>query len=217
MALTAQFVEGPLSADQLNTSSIPVVSSTADIIAPFEGQWVFNTTDNMLYRYSGIAWVGALATGPGTDTDATLHEARYEQRASGQSVATSNDTKMKFEAIGNACDDVTASGTNNTDFLLNRGGLWRISCGVRYLTNAGGGERHIFLQSGTVFLTAARFVMQSIVNVGSAPVSVACSTEIRFPPGTTIICGLWQNSGGSITVDTGFGSINHIALTWLRP
>lgn len=37
--------------------SIPVVSSTANIVAPYTGQLVFQTSDSMLYRYSGSAWV----------------------------------------------------------------------------------------------------------------------------------------------------------------
>lgn len=57
MALTQQFTSGEtLTAAKLNASSIPVVSSTADITSPFTGQIVFNTTDNALYRYTGSAW-----------------------------------------------------------------------------------------------------------------------------------------------------------------
>jgi hypothetical protein len=57
MAITAQFAAGAdLTAAMLKASSIPVVSSTADITSPFTGQMVFNTTDNQLYRYTGSAW-----------------------------------------------------------------------------------------------------------------------------------------------------------------
>lgn len=211
MTLTAQFANGPLDADQLNTSSIPVVDFTSDIIAPFQGQIVFNTTDDMLYKYESGAWIAFCATGT------TLHEARYEQRASGQSVTTSTDTKMKFEATNTSCADVTASGTNNTDFLLNRGGLWRVSAGSRYLGNAGSGERHIYIQTGTTFVVGNRIAELALPNVGSAPSAVMCSTEVRLFANTSICVGLWQNAGGSTTLDTGFGGINHIALAWLRP
>lgn len=211
MTLTIQFANGPLSADQLNTSSIPVVDATSDIIAPFQGQVIFNNTDDMLYKYESGAWIAFCATGT------TLHEARYEQRASGQSVTTSTDTKQKFEAVNTSCPDVTASGTNNTDFLLNRGGLWRVSVGARFLGNAGGGERHIWIMTGTTFVVTNRIAEIALPNVGSAPAAVMASTEVRLFANTSVCCGLWQNSGGSIVMDTGFGGINHIAICWLRP
>jgi hypothetical protein len=215
LTLTAQFAPGPLSADELNTSSIPVVTTTADIIAPFLNQLIINSTDNMLYRYNGTAWVACVALG-GT-TSAQLHEIRYEQKTSGQSVPTSTDTKMKFETVWNSCDDVVVSGTNNTDFLLTRAGLYVVSVGARYLGNAGSGERHLHLQFGTTFAVANRVVFDSDVNVGSAPVSVSAATVERFAANTSVFVGLWQNAGTAITLDTGFGGSNHIGLAWLRP
>jgi hypothetical protein len=215
VTVTAQFVPGPLSAAALNVSSIPVVTALSDIIAPFNGQIVFLTTDNMLYRYDSTVWVAFLATGGGTAS--TLHEARYEQRASGQPVTSSTDTKMKAEALVTTCNDVTASGTNNTDFLLNRGGVWRVAACARFLGNAGSGERHVYGQTGTTFVVTNRFGADTKVNVGSAPVTVGFSTEIRVAAGTSLCIGLWHNAGSSITLDTGFGGTQHIALTWLRP
>lgn len=214
MALTAQFTPGPLSADQLNTSSVPVVTSTADIIAPFLGQVIFNSTDNMLYLYNGTAWVASTAFG-GT-TAAQLHEIRYEQKTSGQTIATSTDVKMKFETVWNSSNDVTVSGTNNTDFLLTRAGLYVVSLGARFLGNAGGGERHLYLQFGTSFAVANRIVWDANGNVGSAPVTLACTTVSRFAANTSVFAGLWQNSTATLTLDTGFGGINHIGLAWLR-
>lgn len=215
MAVTAQFVPGPVSAAQLNVSSLPVVSATSDIVAPFGGQVVFNTTDNMLYRYDGSSWISFLATGGATA--ATQHESRYEQRTSGQTVNTSTDTKMKFENVVYSCNDITASGTNNTDFLVNRGGVLRISAGARYLGNAGSGERHLYLQTGTTFVVANRVGGDSKANVGSAPVTLTCSTETRLAAGTSICVGLWHNAGSNTTLDTGFGGTMHLALTWVRP
>lgn len=215
MTLTAQFAPGPLSADELSNSSIPVVTATSDIITPFLNQLIINSTDNMLYRWTGTAWVAVAAMG-GT-TSAQLHEIRYEQKTSGQSIATSTDTKMKFETVWNSCDDVVVTGTNNTDFLLTRSGLYVVSVGARYLGNAGGGERHIHLQFGTTFAVANRVVFDADANVGSAPVSVTAATVERFAANTSVFVGLWQNAGSAITLDTGFGGSNHIGLAWLRP
>jgi hypothetical protein len=216
VALTQQFVNGPVDADDLNSSSIPVVTATTDIISPFGGQLIFNTTDNLVYRYdSGTSsWVGVTATGGATTTQ--THEARYEQKGSAQSISSSTDTKMKFETAWTTCDDIVASGTNNTDFLLTRAGEYVISFGVRYLGNSGGGERHIFLQFGTTFVTANRLAQESNSNVGSAPVTLAAATVTRIAANTSVFVGLFQNAGTSTTLDVGFGAINHIGIVWLR-
>jgi hypothetical protein len=217
MVLTKQVVNGPIDEDDLNTSSIPIVTATSDIIAPFAGQLIFNLTDMMVYRYDGgsSSWLAIL--GGGGTTSAQQHEIRYEQKTAAQSVPTSTDTKMKFETIWNSCDDVIASGTNNTDFLLTRQGLYVVSCGSRFLGNAGGGERHIWVQFGTTFAAANRIGFQSQGSVAAAPVSVATAFVSRFAANTSICVGLWQNSGVSLTLDTGFGGSMHIAAAWLRP
>jgi hypothetical protein len=215
MVLLAQFAPGPLTADELNVSSIPVVDAVSDIISPFDTQLIINRSDRLIYRYDVSAWVGALALGG--STTAQLHEIRYEQKTAAQTVATATDTKMKFETIWNSCDDVVVSGTNNTDFLLTRAGLYVVSFGTRFLGNAGGGERHAFLQFGTSFAPANRIAQDSDANVGSAPVTVGTATVSRFAANTSVFVGLFQNAGTSITLDTGFGGINHLGIAWLRP
>jgi hypothetical protein len=148
-------------------------------------------------------------------TAATLHESRYEQRTL-QTLTTSTDTKLKFDSINTSCSDITASGTGNTDFNLIRGGLWVITAAVRYVAGTSG-ERHIFIQTGTVFNAANRFASQTAVNVGTAPVTVTCSAAIRFAANTSICVGGWQNNGGNLNTDVGFGGTAHLSMSWLRP
>jgi hypothetical protein len=195
-------------------TSIPVVSSTASIASPFTGEVIFNTTDNMLYRYDGAAWVAFLATGGGTA--ATTHEARYNQTA-GQTFTTGVDTKAQFNSAVTTCNDVTVSGTGNTDFNLVRAGLWFITTAMRYLGVAGGGERHIFPQTGSSFNTANRLSSTAIPNVSTLPVTVSTASLFRVTANTVVIVGCWQNSGGNVVSDVGFGGTNHISLVWLRP
>jgi hypothetical protein len=215
MVVTNQWPSGTdATAGLLNTRSIPVVSATTDITAPFTGQVIFCTTDNMLYRYSGSAWVAFLATG-GPTAATQLHEARYEQRTL-QAIPTTTDTKIKFETPVTTCNDVTASGTGNTDFLLNRAGLWVITASLRF-NAATSGERHIFPQTGTTFAVANRFASQTAVNVGTAPATVATASAIRVTAGTSVCVGAWQNNGSSINTDVGFGGTNHVDFAWLRP
>ena len=112
---------------------------------------------------------------------------------------------------------VTVSGTGNTDFLLNRIGRWRVDLATRFLGNSGGGERHIYMQTGSTFDVTQRKTSQTNVNVGSVATTVACSTTFRIAAATTIIVGLWQNCGGNLGTDVTFGGTNHIALTWEGP
>jgi hypothetical protein len=198
-----------------HTHSYPmVVSSTASVTTPYTGQVIFNTTDNMLYRYDGAAWVAFLATGGGTS--ATTHEARYEQTTF-QSIANSTDTKLAFNTAVTTCSDVTASGTGNTDFALGRAGLWRVSAGLRYVTGTSG-ERDLFMATGTTIGTLAnRFVGASDGAVGGAAGTLNVSTDIRVTAGTSVFAGTFQNNGGALATEVGFGHTVHIALTWLRP
>lgn len=95
MALTAVFAAGEtLAAAKLNASSIPVVSSTSDIITPYTGQIVFNTTTSCLHRYTGSAWV---IWDPNT---------QWIQKAANESVTSSttlqNDDHFAFSVAANA-------------------------------------------------------------------------------------------------------------------
>ena len=216
MALTAEVLTGSkFRASTFNSSSIPVVASPSDIAVPFTGQIVHSTSDGLLHRWTGAAWVGIAAVGG--STAATMHEARYHQIASAQSVSTATDTRVKFEQGITTCNDVTASGVGNNAFTLVRDGVWHLTAGIRLLGNAGGGERHLWIETGGGFVTANRIVGTAIANVGSAPVTLCCASTIRVIANTVITIGTFQNSGGPIAVDIGFGGTCHVALTWLRP
>lgn len=219
MALTQQW-QAPFRANigRLNTSSIPVVSSTADIsggIGPFAGQLCFNTTDNMIYRYDGAAWIAIIATGG--STAATMHEARYEQKAA-QSIPNVTDTKLTFPTAVTVSNDITASGVGNTDFAINRAGVWLITASIRFVAGTTG-ERHQFLSTGTVVGTLAnRFVGDSSGNVATAPASLSVASVLRIStPGASVFSGGYQSNGGALNTDVAFGSSNHISFTWLRP
>ena len=163
-----------------------------------------------------------LAAPPGSSvTDALLNAlaplgARYEQRSS-QSVSSVTDTKLKFETAVHTNTDVIASGTGNTDFALQRAGFWLINCGVRYLGNAGGGERHIFPQTGSAFAVANRVAGLTAVNVAALPCTVSTSTVVKIAVVTTVIIGTWQNAGVALSTDVAFGGSNFVNFTWLGP
>lgn len=94
MALTQRWAAGEaLSAEKLNTSSIPIVSSTSDITTPYAGQIIFNTTDNTLFRYTGSAWVLFDANSQ------TLYKTANQSVTSSTTLV--NDTHFAFSLVAN--------------------------------------------------------------------------------------------------------------------
>lgn len=214
MALTQKWVTPVVvTAAKLNTDSIPVVSSPSDIsggFGPYVGQIIFNTTDNMLYRYDGSSWVAFCATGG--NTAATRHEIRYEQKTGqAQSIPNVTDTKVQFPTVVTTSNDVTVSGTGNTDYTVQRAGVWLITASIRFVAGSTG-ERHLFLSAAT-----NRVAGDSSGNVGTAPISLSVATVMRLASGDNVYAGCYQSNGGALSTDVGFGSSNHISLTWLRP
>jgi hypothetical protein len=237
VSYTRQFRRGmdEMTSRRMNTKSVPVVSATTDIptsegLGPFNGQVVFNTADNMLYRYdaAALAWVAVGATGGGflsigSDAPTRSHEARYFATVA-QSIPNITDTKIQFPSVfANAAADITPSGVGNTDFLLNRGGVWAISASLRYVVVATVGtfERHLFLQTGTVFNAANRFAFTTEGNPGTtSAISLNASTTIRLAAGTSVFAAGFQNTGGAINTDpvaVGVHGFINIGFVWLRP
>lgn len=235
MSYTRQIRRGmdELTSRRMNTRSVPVISQTSDIpagegLGPFTGQVVFNLTDGMLYRYDGANWVAFDATGGGllsigSDAPAKSHEARYFATAA-QSIPNVTDTKVQFPNVFNSSNDITPSGAGNTDFLLNRGGVWHISASLRYVPvgTPGTFERHLFLQTGTTFNTANRFAFATEGNPGTtSAISLHAAATIRVAAGTSVFAAAFQNTGGAVNTDpvsgvSVYGMVN-IGFAWLRP
>lgn len=114
MALTQRWAAGEaLSAEKLNTSSIPVVSSTADITTPYAGQIIFNTTDSMLYRYTGSAWV---------TYDGSLKAIKTAVQSKASTTTLANDNELLVPLVANATYQFEAyliyDGTSAADFKI---------------------------------------------------------------------------------------------------
>ena len=189
-------------------ASIPVVTSTAQILAPYEGLVVLNTTDSMLYRRVGTAWTAFAALG-GT-TGPTSHEMYYYNTAV-QSIPNVADTQLAFPANAYVSDDVTPNASFNA-FTLNRTGLWVISAGVRIVTGTSG-ERHLFLGL-TDMLGANRLAGASAAS--SIPTSLNVGTEARLNAGSVILAGAYQSSGAARNTDP-VGFSVHMSMAWIRP
>lgn len=193
---------------------LEVVTATANATSLYTGKIILNTTDMMLYRYTGSVWEAFLAISSGAA--ATQHEARYHHTTL-ITVVTSTDTKTPFQTSVYTSNDFTASGTGNTDFNANRAGLILVTAGLRYAA-ATAGERHLWIEKGTgTFATAGRQGGDTKVNVATAPVTLNCVAVFRVAVNDKIYVGTWQNNGSSVNTDVGFGGTGHVSLTWLRP
>jgi hypothetical protein len=191
--------------------SIPVCSSLADITAafgsPYLGQAAFSTGDNLLYRWDGSAWVGAVATG-GAGT-ATRHEARYEIRTA-QSFP-SGDNRIAFPFAVYTTSDVTP--TSNNIFTLNRAGLWHISASTYHNTPGVNHFTYLGIVNGASI--GVRYANAQHYNAtGHGAMNV--STVQRFTVGAQVSAIFWHDvTTGAIGLNTAMP--NNITLTWLRP
>jgi hypothetical protein len=69
----------------------------------------------------------------------------------------------------------------------------------------------------TIGTLANRFVGASDGAVGGAAGTLSVSTDIRVTAGTSVFVGTFQNNGGPLATEVGFGHTVHFAATWLRP
>lgn len=138
--------------------------------------------------------------------------------ASGGSQAIANNSlvKIQFPTIVSRCADVTASGTNNTDFTLVRAGEWTITANVHYEStgSAFNGTRWLIIGdtaggSSRVLSVAGRPDATDVV-LGAA---LAGSITERFAANTAFSIWAFQNSGSSVNL-TATDSVAPVRVTF---
>lgn len=224
-ALQDASVSAPGAGDRLGFSgtawaNVPtVVATLAAITAPYPGQLVYNSTDALLYKFTSGAWVAVAALGPdspGAPAAAQLHEARYRAVTGSAQALTTGNTAIQFGVTDYTCADVTASGTGNSIFTLNRGGVWTADINARITDTTSGVTRQIQLTNST-FATIFHALTQPVVG-GSGPLELAMTCTMRFAAGTALSVVGISSSTGSIDRSTATtASETSLALTWLRP
>lgn len=172
--------------------SLPVVSSTANIVAPYTDQVVVQSSDHLLYRYTGSTWsavasspFGTAVTVSATDSgDGTTTSTSYTSTLTGVSALTVSFTappsgKVK---VSIACTYYNTSGTGNAvNFSFSLSGASTLaasdinSCQTFSANNMFAGARTILVSgltaSGSYTATAqhktagatAHFLLRSIV------------------------------------------------------
>jgi hypothetical protein len=200
--------------------SIPAVSTTSAIVAPYTNQLIYNTTDNIIYKYTGSAWIEAAALGPNvfsTTSGATLHEASYTSTAN-QTITTGTDTPLAFATSDYTCNDVTrgtstAGSVANAKFTLGKAGLWLIEGGVRTAGTTSAKSYGIWFgpDGGTT-----RYRNSFANNGGTDAMEFNICCVRRFASGTALCLNFWHNQGSNHTVTPLLGS-NSLRLVWMRP
>jgi len=211
MAVTQQFAAGEsLTAAKLNTSSIPVVSSTADIASPFTGHLVFNTTDTRLYRYSGTAWI-VFTGGP------TWALSRITTQTYANNAWTTMNWTVENVDTGNMHP------TNGDTVTINQAGLYAINAKASFsgtVTTAGQRACRLTI-NGTADANAidGSSVIQNAANAVNITSAVPSPTVyIQLAVNDVIRAQAWQNSGTN-PINNSVASIGDYPLftgTWLR-
>lgn len=177
--------------------SIPVVTATSQIVAPYDGQLCFNKTNGILYRYksSTSSWQSLYAPA----------HARYV-RTTAIGAAWSGDKQGSFPTSRITDPAVVPSGgsgdTQNTYFTLDPG-VWRIEAGTRQ--SAGGPQ-----------LTIATGTAWNIGNIiapgtGADQLNSSASITIALAVATAICVNIWNSASANYV--TNFGDSNVVAFT----
>lgn len=184
-----------------------IVSAPATYMAVFrnDGNW---------YVYNGTAW----AVMAYMYSTAGGH-ARYRQvTTAAQSIANNTVTACTFDTAITTTPDVTASGTNNTTFTVNRSGLWQVDCTIQYNTTGAGGGGIIggwIIHSGS----AARIGKELQQFQNNNFNGFTAGRVVYANSGDTFKVELYQTSGANQPLGgTNPAGVDNpeISLTWLR-
>lgn len=207
MALTQQFAAGTtLTAQKLNESSIPVVSSTSDIGAPFAGQIIFNTTDTRLYRYTGSAWV-VFSGGPTWALS----------RDTVQSIPNNAWTTLNW-TVENV-DTGNMHPTNGDTVVINQPGLYSIAAKSSWTPHATGIRATRLTLNGAAdadTIQGSAVIQNTIGTVGVSAVSTPV-IFVQLALNDVVRAQGFHNSGAAL--NTSVASLGDRTLftgTWLR-
>jgi hypothetical protein len=182
---------GQASTKAYTDEGLRTVSSLASITSPVTGQLALLTTDSMIYRYTGSAWLGILHTAPGAGF------ARYHRLTTGQSIPTSAPTRLAFNTVVNSHADITANGAVDT-FTLNRTGTWHLEANAAIPSVATGTGFTLWIGNQN---ETARYelVNQRPNTVWITSQHVAC--DFRFTAGDQVAFYVYHDVGSSVTLD----------------
>lgn len=206
MALTQVFAAGSRpSATKLNESSIPVVSATSDIISPYVGQIIFNTTDLRLYRYNG-SWI-TFTAGPTWALS----------RQTAQSIPNTTWTLINWDSEQTDTANMHSLVTNPFAVTISTPGLYAVAAKSAFAPVGAGTA----IRGVRIYLNAANPIGSSILT----PTGSSTFTTCAVTPTLYIQCALndvlgvecFHNNGSALNTSTASSADYPLFTgTWLR-
>jgi hypothetical protein len=162
---------------------------------PYEGMVTWSTDSNVLAAYSAGAW-GFVAYGRINGGNVRYH------RTTTLNLLSLDMTTVPFNGASPDTDvDVTASGTGNQIFTMQRAGKWFWSCCLPFQTNANGSGRWLVMHKGSDSNT--RYAVSNNPNAGAGAGNCHLNASFvrRFAIGDTLSVSAYQDSGNTIPLD----------------
>ena len=185
------------------------VDDLADVLTPATDDMVLLSTDKMIYRYTGSAWLPVAHTFPGAG------HARYTNAAP-QSIPASTLRKVYFPTALDTTADVTiTTGTTGTGsyFTLNRGGIWTLSGGANFGFGAGSNYRSVVFSNDS---TGSLAWQANSGRNDESSLTLNVSLERRFAAGDRVALWVYHETPGGISI-TDDNEETSLSLTWWRP
>ncbi|MEB3367424.1 hypothetical protein [Saccharopolyspora mangrovi] len=140
----------------------------------------------------------------GAERERSSPYARYRRASGLQTIATSTATNVQFPTPVFEDYAVTASGTNNSVFTLNRAGIWHVDVSISWNTEAAnfGGIRKVSISDGVNPLIAyeAQACPGPTAAQGAAVIN-SCAIQREWPAGQQLVIRAIQLSPGSKDIE----------------
>lgn len=171
-------------------AGLATVSALADITAPATGQLALLTTDSMIYRYTGSAWLAVRHTAAGGGF------ARYT-RTTAQSIPNLTVTKIALTTAVTTHADVSPNGAFDV-FTLNRAGVWRIGASLG-LQGGSGYARALFISNSD---DSTRWDMVQVPGNPGWIIALHVTTTISVSAGQQVAMRTYQDVGSAMDTET---------------
>jgi hypothetical protein len=184
------------------------VDDLAQVLSPSPHELVHLSTDDMLYRWTGSAWLGvAYLTAGG--------HARYTNTGAGadQSIPTTTTRRIYLPTAIDTTGDVTITAgdaTSGSYFTLNRGGRWALDGSGSWGGATGTTIRSVFIADDadtTVYRAANGYNKDTTL-------ANAVAVTRRFAAGAKVALWAYHEQGGNVSIRRD-SEITSFSLTWL--
>lgn len=187
---TAPTASGQAATKAYADQGMRTVSALANITSPVTGQLALLTTDSMIYRYTGSAWLGVMHTAAGGGF------ARYE-RTTALAIQHAAPGRFPLSTAVSTHADVTANGAFDL-FTVNRAGTWRFAATICYPASSAGAARALWIAN------ADDSVRYDFVNVAPNPgwvTALHVTTSFRLAAAAQVGAYTYQDSGTAQSLD----------------